>query len=187
MRKQHRIVFLIVFISATAALLSGCAISWIWGGTRYTPEDAMEAVGVGHSKQERIEADGCYFYYQTVSEFFENPGQIGQWLYTVTPVRKNEAGMWYASPDPRSYIVKTEDGTAVGSIIPLEVNGNYHNFFIPEYVGNESVSLPDALPGNYESVVVDGNGIELYKHCYFVTKQEVRAFEIGDVKLLVSG
>ncbi len=153
-----------------------------------SPESAMEAIGIGNSKQERIEVDGCYFYYQTVADNFENSGDIGEWLYMVTPVRKSDFGMWYASSDPHSYIVKAvETDNSVGSIVSVELNGEYHNFFIPNFENNDPVTLPEELPSNYETVTFEGKEIELFKHTYFVTGQEVKAFEISGIKFAVDG
>ncbi len=153
-----------------------------------SPEAAMEGIGIGHSNQERIEADGCYFYYQTVADNYENAGEIGDWLYTVTPVRKGDIGMWYASPDPRSYIVKAEENDkSVGSIASVKLNGKYHNFFIPFFENNDPVTLPDELPNNYETITFNSNELTLFKHSYFVTDEAVKEFEIGGLKFIVSG
>ncbi len=168
-------------VLALVLSLSGCFY-------HSSPDAAMEAVGIGSSQRARFGVDGCYFYYQTVADNFDNPGQIGDWLYVVTPVRKGDLGLWYASPDPRSYVVKSAaEGKAVGTLVPVQVNGDYHNFFIPFFEGNDPVALPQGLPRSYDRVTVGGQEIELFQHAYFVTQEAVETFEIGGMAFVVDG
>ncbi len=161
-------------------------VSWTWGGVRPSPEAAMEAVGIGASQKARIDVGGGYVYYTTVADHYENAGDIGEWIAEVTPVRKNGIGMWYATPDPRSHMVYTKgDGQSVGTLITVEADGRYHNFFIPFFEGNDPVTLPKGLPGGYDTVWIDGEAHTLRYHSYFVTDAAVNAFEMGGATLVV--
>ncbi len=167
-------IFLLSFLFA----FSGCMYT--------SPEAAMEGIGIGHSQRERIEADGCYFYYTTVSYHVENAGELGDWICEVTPVQKNEIGMWHATVDPRSYVVHAEGGSeTVAYLVTEEVNGIYHNFLIPEFQWEEEVSLPDGIPSDYAFVHVHGKDVEIFKHSYFVTYAEVKEFTLSGIKFTV--
>ena len=163
-------------------------VSWVWGGIRFSPEDAMEAVSLGSSERERIEVEGCYFYYTTIGDDYEisEDSNMADCIQYVTPVIKNNIGMWNAVTRPSShpvYIEGTE--TYVGSFIAEKLDGAYHNFFIPSVGGTNSPTLPDTLADGYSVITVDGEDIELFKHSYFTTETEVVKFEINGTKLVV--
>ena len=66
-----------------------------------------------------------------------------------------------------------------------ELDGVYHNFFIPSVGGTNPPTLPDILADGYSVITVDGEDIELFKHSYFTTETEVVKFEINGTKLVV--
>ncbi len=187
MNKTIKIILTVLLSIVLTVNLVGCGItgfvSWVWGGVRFTPEEAMEAVGIGASKQERIEAEDCYFYYETIADNYESAGESADWIYTVTPVKKQN-GMWSASTNPRSHVVYT-NGEGVGTIISYEINGKYHNFIIPFVTGGETATLPNGFPIIYDKVAVNGIEINLFKHSYFVTDIEVKEFEISGTEFTV--
>ncbi len=164
-------------------------VGWVWGGMRFSPEAAIEAVGLHSSEKPRIEAGDCYFYYDTFEGYdrFQASEDKSDWIAYVTPVMKNEFGLWYARPKPHTntvYIDGTEED--VGYIIPVEADGVYHNFFIPNLYGTDTLTLHDCLSDGYSCVVVEGQEIELFKHSYFVTENAVESFEINGTKFTVS-
>ncbi len=151
-----------------------------------SPDAAMEGVGIGHSAQPRIEADGVYFYYWTVAENLSDPGEYGDWIYNVIPVERTGVGLWHPITRPDSYplyAAGTEE--MVGALYVYELDGTNHNFFIPYFEGNDPdpVTLPAALPADYNTVTVDGQELELTHHAYFTTETEVHELTVGDVTL----
>ena len=190
MNKALRIILLIllaiVFTLGSIGFCITAFVSWVWGGIRFSPEAAMEAVSLGSSEWERIESEDCYFYYRTFEDRYETSEDMSDWICDVTPVRKNGIGMWYASPDPGGYEVCMEGTeTKVGYFIPIEVDGVYHNFFLPSTGGTNPPTLPALLSDGYTNAVVDGREHELFKHSYFVTESAVEKFEINGRMLII--
>ena len=108
-------------------------------------------------------------------------------IQRVTPVTKNNIGMWHAVTRPNGYPVYVEGtDTYVGHLIVEEIDGVYHNFFIPSLGGTNPPTLPDFLADGYSVITVNGESIELYKHSYFTTEFAVEEFEINGTKLVVS-
>ncbi len=185
MNKGLKTVILILFVTVTVSSLSGCAVSWVFGGTRFSPEEAMEAVGIGASKQEYIEIEDCRFYYQTTADCFESCGELADWIYGVTPVKKKNR-MWSANPNPRSYPAYTDGAEeSIVAVIPVEVNGKYHNFLIPDYIGGDTVSLPEAFPRTCTEITVNESKLALFRHSYFVTDEPVSEFEIDGIRFKI--
>lgn len=192
MNKALKTVLITLLVIVLVLALIGFSIiafvSWVWGGNRFSPEDAMEAVSLGSSQRERIEVEGCYFYYTTLADDYETSADsnMADCIQHVTPVTKNNIGMWHAVTRPSSYPVYIE-GTEnyVGSFVVEELDGVYHNFFIPSVGGTNPPTLPDILADGYSVITVDGEDIELFNHSYFTTETEVVKFEINGTKLVV--
>ena len=174
----------VLILSVTVGMIG--FVSWVFGGVRFSPEAAMEAVGIGASEAERIEGDGVYFYYHTIAEMYSDLDNMTDWIYSVTPVRQNGIGMWYASPDPRSYSVYLEgESEWIGSFVFVEIDGTFHNFFLPAVLNTEPSSLSEALSEDYTSVTVRGQTIDVFKHSYFVTEDEVAFFDINGTTFVI--
>ena len=61
MKKLIMTILLAIIISLLILSISACGfVSWVWGGNRFSPEAAMEAVSLGSSQRERIETVNCY-------------------------------------------------------------------------------------------------------------------------------
>ena len=181
-----------VIVLALALITLGIIsfVSWVWGGTRFSPEDAMEAVSLGSSERARIEAKGCYFYYTTIADDYEASADsnMADCIQHVTPVTKNSIGMWHAVTRPSRYPIYIEGTEAyVGSLVVEELDGVYHNFFLPSVGGANPPTLPDAFADGYTVITVDGEDIELFKHSYFTTETEVVKFEINGTVFTVGG
>ncbi len=182
------VVIAIVAAVVTVALVGiGIAgfVSWVWGGIRFTPDDAMEAVGIGASEQPRIATDNTYYYYETISDIYgEHP--FGDWIIYITPVEQNDIGMWYAITNPRSEFVYIEGDTeAVADFFSFEEDGKYHNFLIPHFTWGDSPALPDAFPKDYNKLSIGDVELDMFRHSYFVTVIEVEEFEIDGVKFTI--
>ncbi len=179
MNKAVKIFLVLLFALTLAVALIGCGVSWVWGGARFFPKDAMEAVSIGAGKQEHIVADSCYFYYRTVADEYGAVGELDGWICQVTPVKQNGIGMWSADPDSRGRLVYTEDvAESIAALVVVESNGKYHNFLIPFFVYGEAPSLPEGFPSVCNKICVNDAEYELFKHSYFVTEAEVTEFEI---------
>lgn len=192
MKRAIKTVLKVSLILVLLLVLIGVGISafvsYVWGGNRLSPEEAMEAVGIGSSRRERIEAEGCCFYYETFADCYESCGDsdMSDCIRYVTPVVKTGFGMWHAITKPRKSLVYI-DGTEseVGFFISHEVSGVYHNFFIPSDGGTNPPTFPDVLGEGCSSVTVNGEGTELFRHSYFVTETAVAQFEINGAKLVI--
>lgn len=187
---------IIIAVTLTALILTVAVVgfsiialvAWVWGGNRFSPEDAMEAVSLGSSQWEKIETEDCHFYYRTIADCYEVSAEsnMADRIYYVTPVTKTKIGMWRATPDPRSLPVYSEGTkTAVARLVSVESDGSYHNFLIPVIDGTEPPSLPDALAKSCFEIIIDGREVELFRQSYFTTDTEVYKFEINGRTLVV--
>lgn len=192
MKKALKIILIVLLILALSLGMVGCGIigfvSWVWGGVRFSPDAAMEAVGIGYAQQPRIEGEDCYFYYSTFADDYYEGEEMDDWICRVTPVRKSGWFMWHATPDPRGELVYTEEEQqAVGRLIAVEVSGKFYNFFLITDGGTNPPSFPAALADGYTHVSVNGERIEVFKHSYFVTDAPVEVFEINGTRMVVGG
>lgn len=50
------LIILLVIVLLVALIGFGITVfvSWVWVGIRFSPDEAMEAVGIGHSQRDRI-------------------------------------------------------------------------------------------------------------------------------------
>ncbi len=185
---RHILKFLagVILLFALLGCLLVAFVSWVWGGVRFSPEAAMEAVGQGAGRQEFIQADGYRFYYTTVADLCGSTAGSDDRICEVTPVAQNGIGMWYAIPKPPSRPVYAEGvDAAVGHLISVTVDGAYHYFFLLYFEGNGDTELPENLPKTYDRLLVEGEELPLQKHCYFFTDVKVEAFEIDGVRFTV--
>lgn len=161
-------------------------VSWVWGGVRFSPEAAMEALSLSSSDGERIEGEDCYFYYRTFGEVYGVTGEMSDAICYFTPVLKNSVGMWYAVADlPEKYssrVYEKESGEEVGVLTFVEVEGRYHNFFVPNYTRDtlgEDIIFPEIFSDAYTRITVDGKEKELFGHSYFMSGAKIDSFEIN--------
>ena len=194
MNKTIKIILLVAVVAIASLLIASLLlvgfVSWVWGGNRFSPEAAMEAVGLGSSQQERIEVAGGYFYYTTVADDYEisADSNMTDCISHVTPVIKNNVGMWRAVAQPQTYPVYIEGTeTYVGQLVVETIDGVHHNFFIPSLGGTNPPTFPDVLADGYSVIAVEGQDLELFKHSYFTTETEVIGFEINDTAFIVDG
>ncbi len=192
MKKTLKIILIILLVVALGISMVGCGIigfvSWVWGGVRFSPDAAMEAIGIGHSQQERVEGEDCYFYYSTFADRYYEGEDMDDWICAVTPVERSGWFMWNATPDPRGEFVYIE-GTQqqMGLLVCVEADGKFYNFFLISDGNTNPPSFPDPLADGYTHVTVNGEQLEMFKHSYFVTDAEVEAFEINGTRLVVDG
>ena len=189
MKKALKIILIVLLILTLSLGMVGCGIvgfvSWVWGGVRFSPDAAMEAIGIGHSQRERIEGEDCYFYYSTFADRYYEGDHLGDWICDVTPVEKNGL-LWNATPEPRGEFVYSDgEQETVGYFYCFEVDGRYHNFLIPDVGGTNPPSFHAALADGYTHVCVNGEQIEVFKHSYFVTDAPVEALEINGTRMVV--
>lgn len=181
----------IVLSIALIGVLISAFVMWVWGGFRFSPEAAMEAVSLGSSQRQHIKAENCYFYYETFDECYYEAENYSDWICDVTLVRKDAVGaigMWYAEPNPRGYTVyEKETNESAGFLLSVEEGGKYHNFFIPSVISSDPLAFPDFLSEGYNAITVGGAKTELFCHSYFVTETKLGEFEINDTVLIVSG
>ena len=176
---------LIVFSILLSMLFSfsscGFGVAWVWGGIRFTPDDAIEAVSLGKSQNEKIQTDDYTFYIET---FLDKD----DWLENVYPVTKTDLGMYHAITRLGQYtqgVYIGADLKLVGRLITLEGENAFYHFFIPEVEDYDPLVLPPELPTDYNSIVIEGKEIEVYKHSYFVTKNLFKTFSIDSIKFQV--
>lgn len=192
MKKTAKIaltVLLVVSVTALAVFSAICAfVSWVWGGMRFSPEAAMEAVSIDSSQMEYIQADGCRFYYQTLSDVDTESdlGEMEDCIGNVRPVLKSKLGMWYAVTRPESLPIRAEgDETVIGKLVQTELDGEYHNFIIPFLAGYDRYTEENAFASGYTDITLDGESTELFKHSYFITECEVDDFYIADQRFTI--
>lgn len=169
----------IVLVIALIAFGMIAFVYWVFIGARFTPKAAMEGMSLGSSDWERIEIDGSYFYLDT------EDGKE-DWICGVVPVEKTEIGLWAAHPRyPKRTITIPGSDKFAGYIISVEGKDCWYNFYIPPISGYDPESIPEFVTDGYDSVTAEGREIEVYKHCYFITKEKIKEFEINGVKLVV--
>ena len=119
MRKALKIIFIILLVIILLFALIGFSISflvsWVWGGIRFTPDAAIEAVGLKLSEREYIINDDIYFYYDTAEH-------MDDWIDDVIIVKQNGMGMWYAVTNPpnNSSVYVEDTGEWVGKLMYIE-------------------------------------------------------------------
>lgn len=178
MKTALKTLAVIVFIIVLTGFSIAAFVSWVWGGVRFTPEAAVEAISLGYSNNQYFEADDYRFYYRTLAD--------DDWICDVTPVSRNAIGMYTATADPRSYpIIVEETGEYAGELITFESENCYYNFYIPPTNGYDPEAIPDFVKAEYDGVIVNGEEIELYKRSYFITETDIDEFEINEIVLSV--
>ena len=129
---------LITFSFLIAILFSfsscGFGVAWVWGGIRFTPDDAIEAVGLGLSRNEKIQTKDYTFYidaFQTDDD----------WIEYVYPVEQTDIGMYHAITRLGKYssaVYIGEDLIRVGRLITMEGENCFYHFCL--------CCLPSAQP-----------------------------------------
>ena len=183
MKKVLKKLIAFVFLLSMLYSFSACGfgVAWVWGGIRFTPDDAIEAVSLNKSKNEKIQTDDYTFYIET---FLDKD----DWIENVYPVAKTDLGMYHAITRLGQYtqgVYIGADLKQVGRLITLEGENAFYHFFIPEIEDYDPLVLPLEVPTDYNSVVIDGETIEIYKHSYFITKNLFKNFSINCIAFQV--
>jgi hypothetical protein len=188
--KKHAIktvlltVLIVLLVLCMALLLVGACIvafvSWVWGGIRFTPDMAIEAVSLNASERESIALDGICFYYRC-AEGAED------YISDVMMVERNGIGMWYAVTNPvDDYpLYDKQTGERIGCIVCAENGGKWHSFLIFDCLSQYYKDTPDFLSRGFDSILADGESVDVFKHSYFVTDTAPSELTIGETTLVV--
>ncbi|MBR2970867.1 MAG: hypothetical protein IKC48_03625 [Clostridia bacterium] len=185
-----KVIIIGVLLTIASIAIIGFAIifliNWAFVGIRFTPE---AAIGQSASNMEYIKVKDCYFYYETIDDYYSltTGSHMGDGIYSVTPVTKTWIIMWYVPSDVYAYpVVIDGTETVIGGFYSFEVSGTYHNFFVPKISRDKPLSLPEPLAQGYSAVTVNGEQVELFKHSYFTTEAKVEEFDINGTKLKIT-
>ncbi len=193
-KKLLIVLISVVLVIALVGFVLVAFINWVFIGTRFTPEAAIEAVSMPMSQQEYIEAKGIRVYYRTIGDSYDQAGEMyADWPCELYPVIRNHVGMWYAVTRGLGGgpVYPYGSGESVGYLFCEEIDGTYHYFFRPDFRrenlsdGTGPMILPEGLPDDYDTVTVNGTTYRLETHTYFMTNFEVDEFELGGSKYVV--
>ena len=173
------VLALAILLVAAASVAIVAFVGWVWIGMRFSPEAAIECVGLGASELPYFDADGWRFYYETDYD-------DSDWICEVRPVEK-QGIFWYAVTRPRMSEVSVADsGAYAGGIYMQECGDEIHVFYIPPISGYPEGYAPDFIADGYDSITVNGEEIEVFKHSYFVVDEPFDSFVINGNLLIVN-
>ena len=156
-----------------------------FGGFRLTPQAAAEAWNYRAGQWEKIEFGKYTVFYTT--DHYTSDGFGDERIARIVPVER--LGIFYQGLNTDRggkavYITDIcEDG---GEIFSFEEDGRYHNFYIEPWLRDGWTHL-DFLRQQYGTVTLNGQPLDMFKQCYFVTDAPVQEFEINGVSLTSTG
>ncbi len=179
-------VLIVLLVISMALLLVGACIvafvSWVWGGVRFTPDMAIEAVSLNAGERESITVDGLCFYYECAEG-------ADDYIRDVMIVEQNGIGMWYAVTNPvDDYpLYDKQTGERVGVIVYVEREGTWYSFLIFDCLNQYDIATPSFISSGFSSILADGKIVDVFKHSYFLTDFEPTEICIGETTLVVGG
>ena len=188
-RKSTGVYIKILAVLGYAMVAAGfcifALIMFTFGGMRLTPQAAAEAWNYRAGQWERIEFGKYTVFYTT--DYYTSDGFGDERIDRIIPVER--LGIFYhgLNTDRRGNAVYITDICEVGGeIFSFEEGGHYHNFYITPWIRDGWTYL-DFLGQQYETVTVNGQMLDMFKQCYFVTDAPVQEFEINGVSLTSTG